>query len=59
MKLLLLLVVLFTAPAMAQEVKTQVKYCKNYETGQVIVVQVGYPCPFPTADAFQAAYSYK
>ena len=26
----------------------EVKYCKNGRTGDIIVVQAGYPCPFPT-----------
>ena len=25
-----------------------VKYCKNAETGEIIVVEEGMPCPFPT-----------
>ncbi len=26
----------------------EVKFCKNATTGEIIVVEVGYPCPFPT-----------
>jgi len=26
----------------------EVAYCKNSKTGEIIVVQAGYPCPFPT-----------
>jgi hypothetical protein len=26
----------------------KVKYCKNATTGQIITVEVGMPCPFPT-----------
>ncbi len=25
-----------------------VKYCKNAKTGDIIVVETGYPCPYPT-----------
>lgn len=25
-----------------------VKYCKNAKTGDIIVVEIGYPCPYPT-----------
>jgi hypothetical protein len=28
----------------------KVKYCKNYETGEIIVIEDGYPCPFPTSE---------
>ena len=27
-----------------------VKYCKNYQTGEVIVVEANMPCPFPMAE---------
>ena len=26
----------------------EVKYCKNAKTGEIITIQAGYPCPFPT-----------
>ena len=26
----------------------EVSYCKDAETGKVIVVEAGYPCPYPT-----------
>lgn len=26
----------------------KVKYCRNAETGEIIVIQEGYPCPAPT-----------
>jgi len=26
----------------------KVKYCRNATTGEIITVQAGYPCPFPT-----------
>ena len=38
---------LLAMQAMSQD---KVKYCKNYETGEVIVVEAGYPCPYPTAE---------
>ena len=25
-----------------------IKICKNFKTGEVIVVEAGMPCPFPT-----------
>ena len=31
--------------AVAQD---KVKYCKNAETGEIIVVEINMPCPFPT-----------
>jgi hypothetical protein len=31
-------------PCEAQDVT----YCKNYQTGQIIVVEAGMPCPYPT-----------
>ena len=40
---------LFTLATM--EVNSQdVKYCKNYETGEIIVVEINMPCPFPTSE---------
>jgi len=43
--LALLVTFVFTAfMCSAQEVK----YCKNAKTGEIVVVQAGYPCPFPT-----------
>jgi len=33
-------------PAAAQDVK----YCKNYQTGEIIVVDAGMPCPYPTVE---------
>jgi hypothetical protein len=27
-----------------------VKYCKNYQTGEIVVVEANMPCPFPTAE---------
>ena len=32
------------------EATPEIKYCKNYETGEVIVVEANQPCPFPTAE---------
>ena len=43
--LIFLVLMLFTAtPAPAQDVT----YCKDYETGEIFIVEVGYPCPFPS-----------
>jgi hypothetical protein len=27
---------------------SDVKYCRNAETGEIIVIEAGYPCPSPT-----------
>ena len=35
-----------TATAISQEVK----YCKNYQTGEIIVLEASYPCPYPTVE---------
>jgi len=43
--LMISLMLLMTSPLMANE---KVKHCKNARTGEVIVVQAGYPCPYPT-----------
>lgn len=40
----LILILLLSGAVQAQDVK----YCKNAQTGEIIVVEVGYPCPFPT-----------
>ena len=29
---------------------SKIKYCKNYETGEIIVIEKGYPCPSPTVE---------
>ena len=42
-----LLAILFATNAWSND---KVKYCKNYETGEVIVIEAGYPCPFPTSE---------
>ena len=36
----------FTADALAQEVK----YCKDYTTGEIYVVEANMPCPYPTVE---------
>ena len=28
----------------------EVTYCKNYQTGEIIVVEAGYPCPYPSVE---------
>ncbi len=38
--------VVFGSFAAAQDVK----YCKNYQTGEIIVIEAGYPCPSPTSE---------
>jgi hypothetical protein len=52
MKTLLIIAALSILFAISLNVMAQdkVKYCKNYTTGQVITVQAGYPCPYPTAE---------
>jgi hypothetical protein len=51
MKTLLIIATLSILFALSLNVMAQdkVKYCKNYETGQIITVQVGQPCPYPTS----------
>ncbi len=36
--------------AALQSEAQEVKYCKNYTSGEVIVVQAGMPCPYPTVE---------
>ena len=43
--LFFLMAMLFMGQAIdAQEVK----FCKNLTTGEIIVVEINYPCPYPT-----------
>ncbi len=28
----------------------QVKYCKNFQTGEIYVVEANMPCPYPTVE---------
>jgi hypothetical protein len=42
------LVVLYGLNAQAQD--DDVKYCKDFETGEIIVVEAGMPCPGTTAE---------
>lgn len=44
--LVLAIVYIFTIPSALSAEK--VKYCRNAETGEIITVQAGYPCPYPT-----------
>lgn len=44
---ILLALVFLTRSVSAQE--PQVKYCKNLTTGEIIVVEIGLPCPAGTA----------
>ena len=47
-------IIVFTVMAMAQGAKKalsqEVKYCKNYETGEIYVVEANMPCPYPTVE---------
>ena len=43
---LIILAVMIANRATSQELT----YCKNYETGEVIVVEAGFPCPYPTVE---------
>ena len=45
----ILLFILFVVLTSKPEA-TGVKHCKNYETGEIIVIEDGYPCPFPTSE---------
>ena len=46
MKYLILALAVMAVSTQAQDVK----YCKNYETGEVIVVEANMPCPYPMAE---------
>ena len=46
---ILMMVLLLSAPLVAAN-EPEVKYCKDYITGEVIVIQAGYPCPAPTSE---------
>jgi hypothetical protein len=48
--LILLVVVLLPAYTVAALANEKVKYCQNLQTGDVIVVKKGYPCPYPTIE---------
>jgi len=41
----LILAAAMSVPAESQDVVT---FCKNYETGEIVVVGEGMPCPYPT-----------
>jgi hypothetical protein len=32
------------------EATPEIKYCKNFETGEVFVVEANMPCPYPTVE---------
>ena len=40
--------VVFLLVAMNAMADPKVKYCKNGQTGEVIVIEAGYACPFGT-----------
>jgi hypothetical protein len=42
-----LVFILFTA-LVSESNAQKVKYCKNATTGDIITVQAGMPCPYPT-----------
>jgi hypothetical protein len=42
--LILALLLCFTADAQ------EVKYCKNYQSGEIVIVEANMPCPFGTAE---------
>lgn len=48
--LLLLVIVLMPAYIAGASANEKVKYCKNYQTGQIIVVDKYMPCPYPTVE---------
>lgn len=43
----MLAVVVFTLAIMECEAQ-DVKYCRDANTGEIIVVEAGQPCPYPT-----------
>ena len=48
--LLLLAIVLIPAYTVGTLANPQVKYCKNFTTGEVFVVEANMPCPYPTVE---------
>ena len=44
----LLVTVLFTAATATHAGPDEVKYCKNATTGEIVVVGIRSPCPYPT-----------
>ena len=42
----MMLMLAIIASADAQDVK----YCKNFQTGEIYVVEANMPCPYPTAE---------
>ena len=50
MKLLLMGLALIFAVVVLDSIGQEVKYCKNYETGEIAVVEKGFPCPFPMVE---------
>ena len=48
--LLLLVVILIPAYTVGALANPQVKYCKNFQTGEIFVVEANMPCPYPTAE---------
>lgn len=51
---LIIAITVFTVMALVEGAKEalaqEVKYCKNYQTGTIIVVEASYPCPYPTVE---------
>ncbi len=46
----LTIVLLCWAVGMTTTEAQEVKYCKNFTTGDIVVVEAGMPCPFPTVE---------
>jgi hypothetical protein len=41
---------LFVLVISGQATATDVKYCKDYTTGEIYVVEANMPCPYPTVE---------
>lgn len=40
----------FAIAAVMEGFATEVKYCKDYTTGKIYVVEKNMPCPYPTVE---------
>ena len=50
MKQMIIGLALIFAVVVLDSIGQELKYCKDYETGEVVVVEAGKPCPFPMGE---------
>ena len=50
MKQMIIGLALIFAVVVLDSIGQEVKYCKNYETGEIAVVEKGFPCPYPMGE---------